>query len=446
MRVYLGQVGCRLNYSEMETLAARLRAAGHRIVAQPEDAQVIVFNTCAVTADAARGSRKQARALHAAAPHAHIALTGCWATLAPAEAAALPGVALVADNGQKELLPLLLEPWSAAYDDPALLARLNPDGAPLEPSEAPSTLRRGRTRAFLKVQDGCNNRCTFCIVTVARGAARSRSLPDLVAEVQALVAEGVQEVVLTGVHLGGYGRDLPGAQQTTLEALIAALLAETELPRLRLSSLEPWALHEGFFALWSRAPGRLCPQLHLPLQAGTDKQLRAMARRCTTASFARQVEQARAAIPDLLLTTDLIAGFPGETDADFAAGRAFVEAMRFAEAHVFPFSPRAGTAAASFPHRVPGDVVRERARLLRESVERTGAAERARFVGSVRPVLWEGTGEPLLDAPGRALWRGRTDNGLVVHTTLAADEELHNVLAPARLTALQGSVFEGVLY
>lgn len=446
MRVYVGQIGCRLNYSEMDTLAARLRAAGHSVVARPADAQVIVFNTCAVTSDAARGSRKESRRLHAANPEAQIALTGCWATLEPQAAAALPGVALVAGNDRKDLLPLLLEPWSAALDDPALLPHLHPDSAPLDfgemGAEDTADPRRRRTRAFIKVQDGCNNRCTFCIVTQARGASRSRPLAEIVAEVQAAAAEGVQEVVLTGVHLGSYGRDLLDAP-CSLKTLVAALLEQTPIARIRLSSLEPWQLAEDFFDLWVQHPGRLCPHLHLPLQAGNDAQLRTMARRCTVASFRELVNAARVAIPDLVLTTDLIAGFPGESEADHAATLAFVAEMRFADAHVFPFSPRAGTAAATFAHALPGDVKQARAQDLRALVAQTGAVERARFVGHVRPVLWEGAGRPLADDPAHLLWSGRTDNALRVQTVAPAAIDLHGLLQPVRLTALSGYVFQG---
>ena len=442
MRIFLDQIGCRLNYSEMETLAARLRAVGHQTVARAEDAQVIVFNTCAVTADAGRTSRKQARHLHAANPDARIALTGCWATLEPAQAAALPGVALVAANPQKELLHTLLEPWSADFDDPDDLARVQPEGTPFHAAagaDAPA-----RTRAFIKVQDGCNNRCTFCIVTLARGESRSRPLAELVGEIEQLAAHGVQEAVLTGVHLGSYGRDRAGVGCTDLKQLVAAILQHTDIPRLRLSSLEPWELVDGFFDLWRQWPARLCPHLHLPLQAGADRMLRRMARRCTTASFRQLVAQARAAIPDLVLTTDLIAGFPGETEADFAEGMAFVEEMRFTDAHIFPFSARAGTAAAGFPGQLPTAVKKARGRQLQARVAATGRAERRRFLGQTRPVLWEGEGRPLTDQPGR-LWSGYTDNYLRVMAVADEDAMLHGEITPVHITEVDGDILFGSL-
>lgn len=483
MRIYLDQAGCRLNYSEMDTLARRLRAVGHQTVADPAAAQVIVFNTCAVTSEAAAKSRQRVRQLHKLNRTARIAVTGCLATLQPQKVTALPGVELVADNTRKEMLHTLLEPWSAELDDPADLARMEPDGNPFAAEFAALTARDStagiaagitvdeaaapsRTRAFLKVQDGCDNRCTFCVVTLARGAGRSRPPAELVEEVQQLAAEGVQEVVLTGVHLGSYGRDLAGtppnsqpAGATDLKTLTAALLTHTDIPRLRLSSLEPWELADGFFELWAQWPRRLCPHLHLPLQAGTDKQLRKMARRCTVESFRGLVEEARAVIPDLVLTTDLIVGFPGESEDDFAQGMDFVEAMRFAHAHIFPFSARTGTAAAKFGEQVTNAVKKERSRQLHAVVERTGRAERARFVGTQRPVLWEGRAQPLDgnapddntpgdDTPGQAdfvLRTGFTDNYLRVVVETPAQVNLHNCITPTRLTALDGDTLVGEL-
>lgn len=461
MRVFLDQIGCRLNYSEMETLARRLQAVGHEVVAEPEDAQVVVFNTCAVTSDAGKASRQRLRQLHRTNPNARIAATGCWVSLEPQAALSLPGVTLAVENTRKDMLHLLLEPWSAELDEPADLARIQPDGVPFEqgdpfakrsPFEQASGHtydRTARTRAFIKVQDGCNNRCTFCVVTLARGDSRSRTLDEIVTEVQTLAAEGVQEAVLTGVHLGSYGRDLVGDARSDLKELVAALLTDTDIPRLRLSSLEPWELADGFFDLWERWPGRLCPHLHLPLQAGTDAQLRRMARRCTVASFRRLVNDARAAIPDLIVTTDLIVGFPGESDADFAAGLEFVEEMAFAHAHIFPYSARAGTIAASFADQLPTAIKKERARLLHAVVERTGRAERQRYMGTLRPVLWERPQGDLLEGQGETgmarLWSGFTDNYLRVSLEASPDVDLHNQIVSTYLEALHGDTIFGRL-
>jgi threonylcarbamoyladenosine tRNA methylthiotransferase MtaB len=455
MRIYLDQIGCRLNYSEMESLARRLAAAGHSVVDEPGQAQVVIFNSCAVTTGAVRDSRKRVGALHRAIPAARIVLTGCYATLDPAAAAAMPGVGLVAGNDQKELLPLLLEPWSAEFTEPSSIARLAPDANPFDfpsaevqpsRSQAPSTeetwharLPVHRTRAFVKVQDGCNNRCTFCIVTSLRGGSRSRPLGSVVEEIAQHAQQGVQEAVLTGVHLGSYGRDLAQKQPVDLKQLIIAILTHTDIPRLRLSSLEPWELAEGFFELWARWPGRLCPHLHLPLQAGTDRQLRAMARRCTVESYRQLLAQARAAIPGLVVSTDLIAGFPGENDIDFAQGLRFVQECRFAHAHVFPYSAREGTAAARFGDQVAPVIRKQRVQQLQAAVEASGQLERQRFAGTKRPILWEGRGEPIA-ASGLAHWTGLTDNYLRVQGLAPVGENWHNRITWAELAGTQGAL------
>ncbi|MFO7634842.1 MAG: tRNA (N(6)-L-threonylcarbamoyladenosine(37)-C(2))-methylthiotransferase MtaB [Caldilinea sp.] len=443
MRIFLDQIGCRLNFSEMETLAFQLRNAGHLIVAEAEQAQIVIFNSCAVTAGAERDSRKRLGALHRANPAARIAVTGCWATLRPQQASHWPGVALVAENSRKEMLAALLEPWSAELDDPDVLAWMQPDSVPFVERTQPDA-RTTRTRAFVKVQDGCDNRCTFCIVTALRGDSRSRVLREVIEEVQLAAESGVMEAVLTGVHLGSYGRDLSGAQRSDLKELIAALLAKTDIPRLRLSSLEPWELADGFFDLWAQWPDRLCPHLHLPLQAGTDRQLRAMARRCTTASFRQLVKDARAAIPNLILTTDLIVGFPGETENDFEQGLAFVEEMCFAHAHLFPFSAREGTAAARFGEQLPNEVKRERLRRMQHLIAAASQRERECFVGAKRPVLFEGQGKPLADQPG-CLWFGLTDNYLRVAAVAPKGIDLHNTLIPVQLEAIEGELIQGRL-
>ncbi len=435
MNIYLETLGCRLNYSEIESLGRQLAEAGHRVVAAPEQADVCVLNTCAVTGEAARKSRQLARRLARSNPAARLAVTGCYATLAPDAVASLPNVELVVDNSRKEGLADLLQPWSAELDGEQW-RRLAPDAPPHQP---------GRTRAFVKVQDGCNNHCTFCIVTVARGPERSRPVAEIVAEVQRLAADGVQEAVLTGVHLGGYGSDgierLPtfpkvGNLVSPLHALVAAILEQTDLPRLRLSSLEPWDIEPGFFDLWRQSDGRLCPHLHLPLQAGCDKTLKRMARRTRTADFRGLIEEARARIPGLVVSTDIIVGFPGETAADFDESLHFVEEMAFAHVHVFPYSAREGTAAASFSGQVPLEERRRRVDAVEAVARRTGEAVRRSFLGQARPVLWETLERPANGAG--PLCSGLTDNYLRVQAVAPSGMDLENRITPARLDTFDG--------
>ncbi len=290
------------------------------------------------------------------------------------------------------------------------------------------------------MQDGCRNKCTFCIVTVARGDEHSRPIADVVAEIRDLHAEGRQEAVLTGVHLGGYGSDLG----TDLAALTRAVLAETDIPRLRLSSLEPFDLQPDFFDLWATSEARLMPHLHLPAQSGSDATLKRMARRNRVADFERLVDAARAAIPGLAVTTDLIVGFPGETEHDFEETVAFARRVGFAHMHVFPYSARQGTAAARFGGQVVEAERKRRVHVLTALDAELGAGVRASFVGQVRPVLWENTLNPGAGA-GAVTWTGLTDNFLRVRAAVPAGVDLHNRIADTRLVGIDGDDLIGAL-
>ena len=432
MRVYLESLGCRLNYAEMSALGRQLVAAGHQLSASADQADLCVLNSCAVTDEAARKSRQTARQLAQRNPGARLVLTGCYATLEGSAAGTLPNVSLVVGNPRKEELASLIE---AAFGAGGQTRQGVPSLSPTPPS-------RARTRAFVKVQDGCRNRCTFCIVTAARGDERSRPIPEVVEEVAAFDGEGCQEVVLTGVHLGAYGRD----RGETLQALLRALLARTQIPRLRLSSLEPFDLTPAFFDLWAESDGRLMPHLHLPAQAGSDAVLRRMARLKGVAGFESLVESARVRIPGLTITTDLIAGFPGERESDFAETIAFARRVGFAHLHVFPYSARKGTAAARFGDQVAATERRCRSQVLRDLDFELGQAVRRAHVGETRPVLWE---HPVA-APGQrsrpddlVSWSGLTDNYLRVFAAAPADVDMHNRITMTSLVAVVGGELWG---
>jgi threonylcarbamoyladenosine tRNA methylthiotransferase MtaB len=374
MKIYLDTIGCRLNQSEIETMARQFRAAGHEIVASPESADMAVVNTCAVTTSAASDSRGVIRRI-ARAGVGEIVATGCWTTLYPKQAGGLPNVLKVVTNDRKDHLV-------------ADLLNLKPEAFDLEPlsRELLPGLHR-RTRAFIKVQDGCDNHCTFCITTVARGAGRSRRIADMLLDIQSTLDGGTQEIVLTGVHLGSWGYDF----DSHLTDLIKAILRETDMPRLRLSSLEPWDLSPEFFSLWTNP--RLMPHLHLPLQSGSESTLRRMARKTTPESFRELVNGARQAIPDVAITTDIIAGFPGETEDEFAATLDFVREMDFAGGHVFTYSARPGTGAARMKGQVKPEVRKTRNHILQEALAESAKSYQERFVGRKMSVLWESTSE-----------------------------------------------------
>jgi threonylcarbamoyladenosine tRNA methylthiotransferase MtaB len=416
MRIFLDSLGCRLNQSEMESLARQLARRGSRIVKTPAAADACVLNTCAVTGEAERKSRRRARQIYRVNPRALIVLTGCYATLAPRESALLPGSPWIVRNDAKEHLAELLQP------DPHTT-----DGIPV------ARLPGSRTRAFVKVQDGCDNRCAFCVTTIARGPGISRPVADVIAEIQTLESAGYQEVILTGVQLGSYGRNGNGSR---LRDLVQTILRHTGIPRIRLSSLEPWDLKESMFELWADA--RLCRQLHLPLQSGSASILRRMARPTTPEEYRQVARAALELIPDLALTTDLMVGFPGETDADFQASMALVQELDFARLHVFRFSPRPGTAAARMDGTVPHAVVRGRSRALRQLALEKQTRYLERFVDRTLPVLWESVAG---QENGRNRWQGHTGNYILV--TSDSSEHLRNTITPTRLTRVRGDHMEG---
>jgi len=423
MRLHISALGCRLNEAEIEALARQAQADGHVLVGEPADADWAVINTCTVTHVAARKSRQAIRRLHVQAPQARIAVLGCFGTVSPQEALALPGVALVIPNGDKDRALSLIE--AAGADEPF------PRTWPGQPAST-------RTRAFIKIQDGCDNHCTYCIVRTARGPSRSRPYEQVLADVRARLMEGAREVVLSGVNIGAYGRDL-AAERThpTLATLVESLLDETDVPRLRLSSLEPWDLDADLLALWPHP--RLCRQLHLPLQSGSDEVLRRMGRRSTVREYRSLVDAIRSRVPDVALTTDVIAGFPGESEADWQSTCTLVQELGLARLHVFRFSARPGTPAASFPHRVPVDVAQTRARELSSLGTRLSRAYHARFVGQKVTVLFE----QQVTRNGVGGWLGLTDNYL--HVWVPSEVQLHNQMRDVHCTGASGGELEGVL-
>jgi len=408
VKVYLASLGCKLNQSEIEALAREFIAVGHQVVGASDEAALCVVNTCTVTHIAARKSRQLIRRLHRANPQARIIVTGCYAEMSPEEIEGIEGVDLVVGNEDKERLVGMV------------------GGARVSPSPIPYPLFPNRTRAFVKIQDGCDNACTYCIVTIARGRQRSRPPAEVLAEIRARVAAGYKEAVLTGVHIGAYGQDIG----TSLFDLVEEILRETDVPRLRLSSIEPWDLDPALLGLWHDR--RLCRHLHLPLQSGCDATLRRMGRRYNAAQYAEKVRMAKEAIPDLAVTTDIIVGFPGETEAEFEESYCFVEAMGFARAHVFKYSPRPGTAAAAMPHQVPQEVKVARSEAMIELAKQSSERFRQGFLGRTMGVLWENK------AQGN-LWKRRVSPNLT--KTLSEKYERIHELGERRTPKANGESF-----
>ncbi|MDO9104153.1 MAG: tRNA (N(6)-L-threonylcarbamoyladenosine(37)-C(2))-methylthiotransferase MtaB [Methylovulum sp.] len=418
MKVHLKTLGCRLNEAELETWAQAFQKSGHQVTRHAEDAHIVVINSCAVTQDAARKSRHLIRRIHRDNPQAKLVVSGCYATLNEDEAASLLGVDLVVSNRDKNQL---VEKTLAGLDMAAMPTMST------EPGET-SLFTRGRQRAFVKVQDGCRYRCTFCIVTVARGEENSRPVADVIDEINALHQQGINEVILTGVHLGGYGSDLGN----NLAELVQTILDQTDIPRLRLGSLEPWEFSDAFFTLFENT--RLMPHLHLPLQSGSDAVLRRMARRCKTEEFAAIVQRVRSHNPHFNITTDIIVGFPGETEQEWQDSYQFIKDIGFGHIHIFTYSQREGTKAASLPHQLNNELKKQRSRQLHGLAEDMKQQFYRANLGYTFPVLWEAYTEPYGE---QKLAFGYTPNYLRVACVIGANASLENQTSHARLTTLR---------
>jgi threonylcarbamoyladenosine tRNA methylthiotransferase MtaB len=429
MRIYLKTLGCRLNEAELETWSRGFQTHGHQLTQELEKADMVIVNSCAVTNEAVRKSRKLIHRVHNRNPSAKLVVSGCYASLEHEAATQEMGVDLVINNQQKDQLVEIVSE--------VLNIKSMPQTA-TEPG-VNSLLARGRQRAFIKVQDGCRYNCTFCIVTKARGEERSRPIPEVVDELNRLLAEGIQEAVLTGVHIGGYGSDIG----SSLTELIQAILEQTGIPRLRIGAVEPWDLPEQFWELFENP--RFLPHLHLPLQSGSDEILRRMARRCKRDEFAQLVSAARAAIPNFNITTDVIVGFPGEGDGEWRESIEFIQQIGFGHLHIFAFSPRAGTLAAEMKQNTPREVIRQRSQELHDLGMRMKKDVLQQNLGQTYEVLIEGL-EEHPNGEGKT-WGGYTPNFLRVAVPYSPGEVLDNKIVRIKLETIcaDGATISGTI-
>lgn len=413
-------LGCKVNQFETETMEGLFRARGYDVVPFEERADVYVINTCSVTHLSDRKSRQLIRRAARMNPDACIAVTGCYAQVAPEEIRALDGVRVVI--GTKERARIVDYVEEALRADTGAIGTITDIMQARVFEDIPLHAMPHRTRAFLKIEDGCQNFCTFCIIPYARGPVKSRTLSAVAREMHLLTEAGFHEVVLTGIHLGAYGIDL--AERPTLADACRMALAEEGLRRLRLGSLESVELSADLLDLMRTEP-RFAAHLHLPLQAGSDNVLRAMNRHYDTAAFAALLEDVRRAVPGVAISTDIIVGFPGETEEDFASGLDFVRQMGFARMHVFPYSARRGTPAARRTDQVPPVVRKERAARMQALAEELAEAYHRASLGSVMEVLFETTEDGVTD--------GLTETYVRVYTDAPARR---GEIAPVRLTHL----------
>lgn len=381
MKFLIETHGCKLNTADSQQLAREFAASGFEMAtpgAGPNAGpDVFVLNSCTVTGTADRKARQAVYAARRRFPAALIVATGCYPERDFGAIDALDAVDLTLNNRRKpEIVQAVAERLGVAFTPCA-----DGDSASLEMALL------GRTRASVKIQEGCDQVCAYCIVPRVRGRERSIRPDEIVAQVRRLAAGGCSEVVLTGTQLGTYGFDIDGVD---LPGLLRQVVSGTDMPRLRVSSLQPLEITDGLLEVWQDAGGRLCPHFHIPLQSGSDEVLGRMRRRYTGEQFAQAVERVRAAAPGCSVTTDVICGFPGESAEDHASTMRLIEGIRFADAHVFPYSKRPGTSAAHFGEQVDVAARAERAAEVREMTQRHALEFRLASVGQVRPVLWEG--------------------------------------------------------
>ena len=370
MRYAVVTFGCRVNQADSLAIEAGLTGAGDESV-PPDRADVVLVNTCSVTASADQGARQIIRRIHRENPGARIVVTGCYASRCGDEVAALPGVAEVVRNDAKPQLLQLLRPEGIEGDGPC--------------GRMPGPGLMGRTAWTLRAQTGCDEPCSYCIIPTTRGASRSRTLADVLDELSRVVDAGYKEVALTGVHLGAWGRDLAGGR--TLADLLAGLASVRGDFRVRVSSLEPMDCTASVIERLVDRPDRFAPHLHLPLQHASDPMLRAMRRPYSAAAFARLVDDVRERLPHAAIGSDVIVGFPGETDGDAETLAGYLASSPLTHLHVFPYSDRPGTAAAALPDKVHGVAVKARAQRLRAVSRVLSDRFRAAQAGTTRPAL-----------------------------------------------------------
>ena len=432
--------GCKLNQADSETLARSFAEAGYRIVEWGDGADVLVLNTCTITATADAKARQALRgARRRANSKALVVATGCYAQRAAEQLAKVEGVSLVVGNTGKDRLVATV---TAALDQ-AQQRRLSPvsvsndggvngniSGKDLTPLPLGSLTghANGRIRAMIKIQEGCNQVCAYCIVPKVRGRERSIHPEVLLGQINQRIDQGCQEVVLTGTQLGTYGFDLA---DSSLGVLIQRILRETEITRLRVSSLQPQEITQDLLELWSDR--RLCPHFHLPLQSGCDQILKSMRRRYDTSQFAAKVDLIRKMLPNAGITTDIIVGFPAEGEKEYQASKDFTRSMEFSDIHVFPYSPRPGTSAAYLKDRAPDSVRKERVADMGQIAAEGFRRFRLGQLGTHRPVLWESS-----QAEGnKTFWDGLTDNYIRVRTQ--SEGNLRNTVTHAELQKLAGA-------
>ncbi len=421
-------LGCKVNQYETQAMEQQLAALGHTLCQNDESCDAIIINTCTVTAVADRKNRTLIRRLRREHPQAVIGVCGCYAQINPDEIAALGVDVISGSAGREEFVQRLLQKLGGGAEGPEIQVDEALRRRTFE--VLPAGGLAARTRAMLKVQDGCNNFCSYCIIPYARGPVRSLPLETAAAQARGLAGEGYREIVVTGIEVASWGWDFKDGSR--LPQLIAALCEAVPEVRVRLGSLEPRVIDAEFCRL--AAYPNLCPQFHLSMQSGCDTVLKRMRRKYDTARYLQSVEDLKRGFPGCAVTTDMIVGFPGETEEEFLQSLEFIRRCGFAHMHIFPYSRREGTPAAAMPEQVPKAVKEERARRAAAVAKELREAFDTAMLGTVQEVLFEQIED--------GLFTGHAPNGVKVY---AAGEGLHNRLLRVRIEGLREDGIFGAL-
>ena len=419
-------LGCKTNQFESSVMEKTLVSCGYEIVPFDQGADLMIVNTCTVTAATDSQSRNLIRRCHRLNPQARIVVTGCYAQLQPEAFEKYPGVALVLGNEEKHDLGKFLQ-----KETPEQRVQVSDICSASRPMTVPSASRTSRSRAFLQVQNGCNSFCSYCIIPYVRGRSRSLPLKTIMEKVDSLTREGFEEIVLTGIHLGHYGLDL--SPSVTFTDLVAEIERNSAIRRLRIGSIEPNEISERLIDLMA-ASGKLCPHFHIPLQSGNDRILERMRRPYSCTFFQDLVVRINSRVTDVAIGIDVITGFPGETEQEFQNTLDFIDSLPLSFLHVFPFSVRPGTEAAGFSQQVPGGVIKERAARLRCLGEAKEKQYMNRYIGKTLEVIVEGKS-------GERMCRGLAPNYLKVVFPCCREVERQSV--QVRIDRIAGGELTG---
>lgn len=424
-------LGCKVNQYETEAMIESFEAAGYQPVDYEEYADVYIINTCTVTNMGDKKSRQITRRALDSNPNAFIAVVGCYAQVSPDKVMEIEGVKLVIGTNERNKIVELVE-YAMEKEEKVNMVSDIMDVSEFE--ELSIKNYKNRRRAFLKIQEGCDQYCSYCIIPYARGHIRSRKPESILDEVKQLAASGFKEIVLTGIHVASYGRDLG---DTSLIEIIELVHGVEGIKRIRMSSVEPKTLNNEFIERLTKLP-KICRHFHLSLQSGSDETLKRMNRKYTTEEYIRVVNHLRKVYPDVAITTDIIVGFPGETEEEFNNTVDFIKLVDFSDMHVFKFSPREGTPAAKYKNQVAPNIKEQRSKVITSIAQERKIAFENKFLNTEMDVLFE----YMLDKQG-SIYEGHTDN--YIRVLAVSDKDIKGTICPVQLKAIKEDYVQGEL-